>query len=140
MNENKDVIVLMDDNIDSSISNFNNRYKVDKLMGMLDDHLNKFNLSQCNFDYTRVVSHQQPSCIDHIYSNCADKITNIQTINNIDSDHKYIVCNYSTKESQYHPKNILVRDYTQLYTSNIKYCIDKSDNLNEIFTSSVVIL
>ena len=62
MEENKDVIVCTDDNIDSSNNNrHNNRYNILNLYNILQDHLNKNSITQCNNSYTRVTSHQQPS-------------------------------------------------------------------------------
>ena len=98
-------------------------------------HLKKFNIAQINFDYTRITSPQQPSCIDHLYSNCSNKITNVRTITNYDSDNKYIVARYNTKEPLYNPKPFLKRDYSNLTSVNIDYCIDRSEILNNIFTS-----
>ena len=136
MGEDKDVIVATDDNIDSSNSNHNNKYSINNLRNMLSNHLNQYNLAQINFDHTRIVSHQQPSCIDHIYSNCMNKITSVRTVTNIDSDHKYIVCRYLTKEPQYKPKKFLKRDYSELNGHNINKCLDQSPYLNDIFTSN----
>ena len=108
MSENKDVIVCMDDNIDSSNNNrHKHKYNIQNLQNMLSDHLNKFSISQCNHEYTRVVSHQQPSCIDKIYCNKPNKITNLRTRDNFESDHEYSVARYITKEPIYQPKFIL---------------------------------
>ena len=88
MDENKDVIVCIDDNVDSSSNNrHNRRYNITNLYNLLQDFINKYSITQCNHSYTRVTSHQQPSCIDKIYTNRPTKMTNIQTKDNIDSDH-----------------------------------------------------
>ena len=61
-----------------------------------------------NKEYTRVTSHQQPSIIDKIYTNRPNKITNVLTKNNIDSDHKYITARYLLKVKAYLPKFIRI--------------------------------
>ena len=105
MSEDKDVVVCMDDNIDSSSFNrHNSKYNISNLFNMLQDHLGTYSISQCNQEFTRVTIHQQPSCIDKIYSSNANKITNIKTKNNIDSDHKYILARYITNEPIYQHK------------------------------------
>ena len=89
-----------------------------------------------NHDFTRVTSHQNRSIIDKIYTNRPNKINNIRTCNNIDSDHKYICARYITKEAPYTPKFIFKRDYKDLTSHNINDYIDRSEFLNEIFTSN----
>ena len=137
MKEGKDVIVCMDDNIDSSINNkHNKKYNISNLYNMLMEHINKYSISQCNNEYTRIVSHQQPSCIDKIYCNMPNKICNVRTIDNIESDHRYILARYITNEPVYQPKFILKRNYTELTAYNINDYIERSENLNLIFTSN----
>ena len=68
MDKNKDVIVCIDDNVDSSSNNrHNRRYNITNLYNLLQDFINKYSITQCNHSYTKVTSHQQPSCIDKIY-------------------------------------------------------------------------
>ena len=136
MDECKDVIVCMDDNVDSSCNNrHNRRYDITNIYNILQDFINKYSITQCNHNYTRVTSHQQPSCIDKIYTNRPTKMTNIQTKDNIDSDHKYVLGRYMTNEQTYRPKFILKRDYKDLTTYNINDYIDRSEYLNQIFTT-----
>ena len=86
--EKNHTIVLMDDNIDTSIyANHNKKYKIIDLQDKLSSHVNDNDITQHNTDYTRYVSHQPPSIIDHIYSNCPNNIKNIKTKTNIFSDH-----------------------------------------------------
>ena len=96
--ENKNLIILTDDNIDSSPQSiFNRRYNIKLLSDLLSDTMYNLNIHQCNNSYTRITSHQPPSCIDKIYSNVSHKISNIKTITNIDSDHKYVTAIYKAK-------------------------------------------
>ena len=136
MKEGKDVVVCMDDNIDSSTNNrHNKKFNITNIYNKLIEHLNTHSITQCNSDYTRTVSHQQPSCIDKIYTNSPNKITNLKTKNNIHSDHKYLVARFLTKEPSYTPKFFLKRDYTNLTKFNINDYINRSTILNDIFSS-----
>ena len=47
--ENKDLLIMTDDNIDSSTnSNFNKRYNIKVLSDILTDSMRDLNISQCN--------------------------------------------------------------------------------------------
>ena len=108
--ENKDLLILTDDNIDSSPhSSHNRRYNINQLYNILKNTMNQLNIVQCNNKFTRIISHQSPSCIDKLYTNVSHKISNIQTISNIDSDHNYITAIYNSKESIYSPKYLIKR-------------------------------
>ena len=68
--ENKDLLIMTENNIDSSTnSNFNKLYNIKVLSDILTDSMREFNISQCNKNFTRITSHQSPSCIDKIYTN-----------------------------------------------------------------------
>ena len=69
------------------------------------------------------------------YCNKPNKITNLRTRDNFESDHKYLVARYITKEPIYQPKFIFKRDYKDLTPYNINDYIDRSEFLNQIFTS-----
>ena len=106
------------------------------LYNILNDHLNENSIAQLNKDFTRITSHQQPSCLDKIYTNKPNKFSNIRTCTNIDSDHKYVIARYMTREPAYHPKFVIKRDFKKLTKFNINDYINRSDILNEIFTSN----
>ena len=73
--ENKDLLILMDDNIDSSPnSNHNKCHNIKSLFDILSDAMNRLNIIQCNKKMTRITNHQAPSCIDKIYSNVSHKL------------------------------------------------------------------
>ena len=62
-------------------------------------------------------------------------MTNIRTINNIDSDHKFIVARYLCNEPAYHPKFIKKRDYTNLTYCKINEYVTRSEILDTVFQS-----
>ena len=118
LNEKKDTIVLMDDNIDSCVeSNHNKQYKIKDLKILLDDHYNSNNITMHNNKFTRFVRHQMPSSIDHIYSNCINKMLNVQTITNTCSDHAILTAQYNSNGILYHSKFIKSRN-SRLLTKN----------------------
>ena len=97
--EKNHTIVLMDDNIDTSLNaNHNKKYKIMDLSDLRSNHINTNDITQHNFDFTRYASHQPPSCIDHIYSNCPNNMTNISTDRNIFSDHCTITGQFNSKK------------------------------------------
>ena len=105
LSEKINTIILMDDNIDTSLNaKHNKKYKITELYDLRLSHINNHNITQHNNDNTRYVSHQPPSCIDHIYSNCPNNISNIATNRNIFSDHCTVTGQYHSKEILYQPK------------------------------------
>ena len=133
--ENKDLIILSDDNIDSSLnSNHNKRHNIKSLFDILSDAMNRLNIIQCNKKMTRITNHQAPSCIDKIYSNVSHKITNIQTTPSISSDHHYVSATYNSKEPIYNPKFFSKRNFDLLTKKNIENYMNYS-NLDTIFHS-----
>ena len=133
--EDKDLIIMTDDNIDSSPnSNYNKRYNIKVLSELLFDTMTSLNITQCNKNYTRITNHQAPSCIDKIYTNVSHKINNINTVPNIDSDHSYVTAIYNVKEPLYTPKFFTKRNYQSLTKNNIEKYINYS-NLDTILQS-----
>ena len=62
--EKNNTIVLMDDNIDTSLNaNHNKKYKITDLSDLRLNHINTHDLTQHNYAFSRYVSHQPPSCI-----------------------------------------------------------------------------
>ena len=114
VNENKDMICMMDDNIDTNNTNNNNNNK--KLLLTLNDHLSTNNITRLNCDNTRFVASQKPSSIDHIYTNNPNKTTNMQTHSDMITDHKLLSIKFNTNEQIYHPKFVQTRDRKRLNT------------------------
>lgn len=134
LEEKRDTIVLMDDNIDTHINNTHNKtYNIKELKELLDQHVIDNNLTIHNNKFTRIASHQPPSCIDHIYSNCVNKIINVNTHKNIYSDHCIITAQYNANQQIYHPKFIKSRNSNLLNRQTLTKYINESSLLNSIF-------
>ena len=88
--------MVTDDNIDSNVDSLlNKQFQLRNITNMLADHMNTNNIAQMNFKNTRYVSHQIPSCIDHIYSNVPNKVTDVEIHINTSSDHSIITTYYN---------------------------------------------
>ena len=79
--ENKKIIVLTNDNMDHNNSTFNTNYKINKIKDMTNEFLSDNNYTTHNDADTYHIKQKPISCIDHIYSNCPQKITNVTTHN-----------------------------------------------------------
>ena len=134
--ERNHTIVLMDDNIDTSLNaNHNKKNSITNLYDQLLNHINNNDITQHNNNYTRYVSHQPPSTIDHIYSNCPNNIKNICTNRNIFSDHCTITGQYHSKETLYQPKFFFKRNVKLLTKCELTKYILLSTPLQTIFQS-----
>ena len=68
LKEKKHVVVLMDDNLDSSQNSLHNKiYKLKDLYEIWQQHLDKHNITQHNFKYTHFRPNTKQKCIDHSY-------------------------------------------------------------------------
>ena len=134
LKEGKHTIVAMDDNIDTNINAKHNKiYKIENLAAMLRDHLEDKGLITHNNELTRFQQNQDPSCIDHLYSNCPRNISNVITHKNLFSDHSLISLIYNTKSKFYTPKFTNVRNFKLLSRERMLLFLDNSIELNKIF-------
>ena len=134
MNENKDVVVMMDDNIDSDINSTHNKiYKIKNLYDLWQSHLIDFNIHQHNNLYTWFHRTQKPSTIDHIFSNCPNKISEVKTIRNSFSDHAMLLTEYMSSDIVYRPKFIKIRKSKLLSKRNLQTQFKNNDILPTIF-------
>ena len=76
--------------------------------------LNDNNIAILNDEPTRFFSGVDPSCIDHITTNCPEKFYNTNTIKNNISDHCFLVTNYKNKKITYKPKKLKIRNFKSL--------------------------
>ena len=132
--ENKDCIIMTDDNIDSSIeANHNKIYKIKNLEQMLLEHIDKHGIVTHNHKFTRFERHVKPSTLGHVYSNCPHKLTNVETIQNLFSDHSLLFTRYTTKENMYKPKFINIRNFKLLTRNKILGYLNNSKELESVF-------
>ena len=134
--ENKHIIVMMDDNIDTLQNTVHNqRYNVQTLKDAFIRHTQTHGIVFHNTVPTRYMSNTTPSCIDHISSNCPQSMHNIMTHNTGASDHCILTGTYSTKFSTVSPSFITTRDKALLTPSSLEQFIDNSLPLAQMFSS-----
>ena len=136
LDEKRDTIFITDDNIDSNDnSDLNKNFKLHNIHNLLHDFMTSNDITQHNHLDTRHVRHQQPSCIDHIYSNVSNKLTDIMTNRTNFSDHSYLTAIYNTKEQIYNPKFIKTRNHRNLNKEALQLAF-KQSNINSLFNHS----
>ena len=116
-NEGKELILVMDDNIDTNITN--NSTTNTSLLSMIDNHLNSHNIARLNTDNTHFCTNQAPCSIDHFYSNIPDKISSVTTHNHIITDHKVISAIFNHNKQIYTPKFIRTKNYSLLTRTSL---------------------
>ena len=132
--EGKDIIIMMDDNVDTlPNTEHNKKFKVSSIYNMHQEHLHSTNFCQHNHKPTRYVSHQTPTCIDHIYSNCVNKIVHPETIRIPFSDHTLLKAIYKTKGTFSTPKFILKSNQNLLTKEKLSKCFFQSEHIQHIF-------
>merc|ERR1712240_702147 len=71
--------------------------------------------------------------IDHIYSNCSYKITDVVTQKDILSDHNILTFNYNNKRLNIKPTYRIKRDFNLLNTDILTYYCDMNDKIDTVF-------
>ena len=88
---NNNTIVSMDTNVDTNpASKSHNYYLGKKLFDRFMDFIENNKLFIHNTEFTRYAPHQDPTIIDHIVSNCQNRLTNVVTKPFFVSDHCYL--------------------------------------------------
>merc|ERR1712240_757260 len=124
ISEKKEVIVLTDNNMDHENENYNNKYRIKAIKEKTIQFLTEHNITTHNKEPTYFVNQTPISCINHIYSNCPQKITHITTINNRLSDHATLTATYHTKAPINNPKVIYTRPKHLLAEHNLNAYLD----------------
>merc|ERR1712240_944761 len=125
--EKKEVIVMADDNMDFDNENYNNRYRIKAIKEKTTQFLTDNNITVHNKEPTYFVNQTPTSCIDHISSNCPQKITHITTENNGLSDHATITATYHTKAPINNPKIVYTRPKYLLTEHNLNAYLNNND-------------
>merc|ERR1712240_705471 len=68
--ENKEIIVMTDDNMDHRNNNFNNNFRINITKELTSKFISNNNYTIHNKENTYFINQKPVSCIDHIYSNC----------------------------------------------------------------------
>ena len=138
--EGKNVIIMMDDNLDDSQEstcndvNQPNFAKSSKLVSLFDlrvETLIDCNLIIHNKNHT-FFKGENKSTIDHIYSNCPGNIDDINTITTGFSDHSMISCNYSTIVNNTWPKFAFKRDKSLSNKHNLEQFLDNNTYIDKL--------
>ena len=115
LKEGKDIITLMDDNINTlPNADFQNRVFLRDMKDNSNNFLNANNIAILNDEPTRFSNGVDPSCIDHLTSTCPEIFFNVNTIKTNISDHCCLVANYKNKNYTYKPKKIKLRNYNSI--------------------------
>ena len=125
---------MMDTNVDTLNSTHNQKNKVSGLLEILNDFLIKNKISILNSEPTYFLSNTPKSCIDHIFSNCNDKIDIVQTIKHPKIDHAILVTKYHTSAQIKNPDHLFLRNYRAISKCKISNAIRNSPILSSIFT------
>ena len=96
--------------------------------------LQENNIYRLNSEFTRHQKNCKPSIIDHIYANCKLKMSKVNTIPSIFSDHCMLVTIYTSKYGIYKPKYMRIRNTKLLTKTRLKQYVDQNENLNSIFS------
>ena len=134
VDEGKDICTFMDDNINTlPYADYSNRMHIRDMKESLESFANDNNIAILNDEPTRFLSGVDPSCIDHITTNCPEKFYNTNTIKTTISDHCCLVTNYKNKKIKYQPKKIKIRNFKNLTKIKLENAIIHNQNLNTIF-------
>merc|ERR1712240_964750 len=125
--EKKEVIVMADDNMDFDNENYNNRYRIKSIKEKTTQFITDNNITVHNKEPTYFVNQTPTSCIDHIHSNCPQKITHITTENNGLSDHATITATYHTKAPINTPKIVYTRPKYLLTEHNLNAYLNNNE-------------
>ena len=83
LKENKDTMIIMDTNIDTSKKRAKNIRTPSKMTRTFEEFLLRNKLQIMNEELTRFESNVEPTCIDHIITNIPQRISKVQTTTNI---------------------------------------------------------
>ena len=125
------------DNIDSNInSHLNKQFKLKNIIKMLLDLMNTYNIAQINHKNTRHTNHKAPSCIDHMYTNAPNKISDVNTYVDSSSDHSIVSAYYNTSAPIYKPKFVRVKNHKLLSKNTLWLYFDNNEHINENFAQT----
>ena len=96
--------------------------------------LSENNYTTHNDTDTYYIKQRPVSCIDHIYSNCPQKITNVKTHNTGQSDHSILMAIYHTKAPIAPKRQFFSRKTHKLTSHSLNQHLQHNHVLNSAFT------
>ena len=155
LSEGKEVIVMLDANLDfltwrnsENLPAHHSSIRLKTLIDKLFDRILPLGVSQLVNDATRMERGQPRAGLDHLYTNRADKLSQVETFYTGMSDHKLIKCRRHTKSLKAHQRYIRKRSFKnfkkdefiekldRIELSEILECTDV-DNAVEMLTTKL---
>ena len=99
------------------------------------EFINNNNLVIHNNKPTRHMVNTDPSCIDHITSNCPENIYNVKTHLTSSSYHSVLTFTFNTKCTSYLPKKLTLRNHKILTKAALETAFYYNHNIDEMFNS-----
>ena len=78
LKENKEVMIMMDTNIDTSTNRVRDIHTPSRMKRNFEEFLEKKSLCILNEEFTRFESGKEPTCIDHIVTNAPKRMQKVQ--------------------------------------------------------------
>ena len=130
---NDKVIILSDTNL-NSLYQQQDKYDTAGLKNVWVNFMDQNNLLVHNDDPTHFKPNTVPSCIDHVWSNCSNRISNIQTCAHFLSyDHNLVKANVRVKIQNCGPAYSKYRNWKLVTKEKLQLGIALNPNLAEIF-------
>ena len=124
---------MTDDNMDHNNHNFNNTYKISNIKEITNTFITNNNYTIHNETNTYFINQTPISCIDHIYSNCPQKVTHVTTNNTGQSDHAILTAKYHTKAPITNPKLVYTRQKHLLTEYTLNQYLTNNDILQTAY-------
>ena len=144
INEGKEVIVMLDANLDfltwrnsENLPAHHSSIRLKSLIDRLFDRIVPLGVSQLVTEATRLERGQPRAGLDHVYTTRPDKLSQVETLYTGMSDHKLIKCRRHTKSLKVHQRYIRKRSFKNFKKELFLEKLDQI-NLNEILECTEV--
>ena len=135
MTENRDTVIIGDDNIDTFKPDLNTMTSHNKKLYLkLTDMLEDTSMVISNYEPTFGIKKENYSTIDHIYNNCPKKLINVSTLDCNFSDHQMLRFKYLTKAQIIKPRFKNIRNLNLLNNKTLNLHLKQSQELNTVFS------
>ena len=117
-------MVAGDVNIDLFPENYPlSRRNVPLLTEIYNDHINRNNLSQLNFEPTRHWPGKKSTLIDHFMTNAPNMVDGVQTLKSHIADHSLVKLQFHSRVLKSRPQFRKVRNFSNVNSENIMHLI-----------------